>query len=320
MTDTLQSETKPLFYNSFQIEDLLVFDDQTLQEMVEQGSFGLSIEQLAVAMHGTDEALVKRIIACLSKENSQTFRQELKKPVGLENIYTARRQILNNLFWELTYWKTPNLYEELTEGENLHPAIFKALKKNIKGKVVVDVGAGSGRASFESLKAGAEKVIAVEPSPGLLNILKRKVASLTKDKEVIPKRGKFSEVPLPDNAADVTISCSAFTAEPEQGGEPGLAELKRVTRPGGKIVIIWPRREDLAWLTERGFNYIAMPTMNEMKIRFRSLKSAWNCAHTFYRRNRRVAEYLEKHQKPEVPFSVLGINPPLDYCWLNVSK
>jgi hypothetical protein len=27
-----------------------------------------------------------------------------------------------------------------------------------------------------------------------------------------------------------------------------------------------------------------------------------------------------KKQNPEVPFSVLGLNPPRDYCWLTVDE
>lgn len=107
-------------------------------------------------------------------------------------------------------------------------------------------------------------------------------------------------------------------SEPEQGGEAGLAELKRVTKAGGKIVIIWPRKEDYHWLVERGFQYVSLPLQREMYVHFRSLESALRCARIFYARNKAVLRYLLKKQNPEVPFSVLGLNPPRDYCWLTV--
>ncbi len=107
---------------------------------------------------------------------------------------------------------------------------------------------------------------------------------------------------------------------PEQGGEPGLAEMRRVTRPGGKIVLIWPRREDRDWLHSHGFRYVSLPLHHEMHIRFRSLKSALQCARRFYAHNKAVVQYILNRHKPEIPFSVLGVNPPNDYCWLEVTK
>jgi hypothetical protein len=123
-----------------------------------------------------------------------------------------------------------------------------------------------------------------------------------------------------DNSVDLTLSCSAFTAAPEQGGECGLAEMLRVTRSGGKIVLIWPRREDREWLSARGFRYVALPVQREMCVHFRSLQSALHCAQRFYAHNKAVAQYLLSQRQPEVPFSVIGINPPRDYCWLEVQK
>jgi ubiquinone/menaquinone biosynthesis C-methylase UbiE len=137
---------------------------------------------------------------------------------------------------------------------------------------------------------------------------------------VIPHEGRFDAIPLPDNSVDVALSCSAFTALPEQGGERGLAELQRVTKPHGKIVLIWPRVEDRRWLEAHGFHYVSLPVQQEMSVHFRSLRSALHCARLFYARNQAVQHYLLTKQKPDVPFSVIGMNPPRDYCWRNVEK
>ena len=91
-----------------------------------------------------------------------------------------------------------------------------------------------------------------------------------------------------------------------------------MTKAGGKIVIIWPRKEDYPWFVERGFQYVSLPLQREMQVHFRSLESALRCARIFYARNRSVLHYLLKKQNPEVPFSVLGVNPPRDYFWLTV--
>ena len=212
------------------------------------------------------------------------------------------------------------MYEELTEGEQLHPGIFQQLAPEIRGKTVLDVGAGSGRATFECLRSGANLVHAVEPSPGLLRILGQKSRQHAKTNCVILHAGHFDAVPLSDSSVDIALSCSAFTALPEQGGEQGLAELQRVTKPDGKIVLIWPRVEDRSWLKAQGFHYVSLSVQQEMSIHFRSLPSAMRCVKLFYAHNEAVLQHVYTKQDTHIPFSVIGVNPPLDYCWRNVEK
>ena len=315
---SVQSET--LFANPFQIEDLCVFDDATLRKMLSSGGFGLTPENLGRSLHGAPQSLVERVRRNLPPPECLSFMEELCRPVTQAEVEAARRCILDNLFWELTYWKTPELYEELTEGEQLHPGIFQQLEPDLRGNVVLDVGAGSGRASFECIRHGARLVYAVEPSPGLLRLLEQKLANQLSAStgRIVACRGRFDELPLQDGSVDLALSCSAFTAEAEQGGEPGLAELRRVTKAGGKIVVIWPRMQDYDWLALHGFTCVALPSHREMTIRFRSWQSALKCVQRFYARNEAVVRYILNQQRAEVPFSVLGMNPPCDYCWLTV--
>ncbi len=314
------AQNMTLFDNPFQMDDLMIFDDNTLHTMLARGEFGLTITSLAHSLHGMNKALQTRIEHNLSPQQHWLFLQELHRPLPPGVIACAQRQLLDGLFWELTYWKTPELYEELTEGEHIHPGIFENLQPDLQDKTILDAGAGSGRASFECIRYGAKLVYAVEPSPGLLHILEQKLGHRCDAQRIISQPGRFNALPLADDSVDVALSCSAFTATPEQGGEPGLAEMLRVTRPGGKIVLIWPRREDLTWLRSHGFCYVSLPLQQEMHIHFRSLKSALQCARRFYARNKSVAQYILNRRKPEIPFSVLGLNPPNDYCWLEVAK
>lgn len=298
------------------MEDLLVFDDATLQSLLYHEGFGLSVEDLAHSLHGISRRVIRRIERNVSASKRAAFLDELRRDIPPERVDAARRTVLDRLFWELTYWKTPELYEELTGGEWLHPGIFQQLEPDIRGNVVLDVGAGCGRASLECVKHGAGKVYAVEPSPGLLRIFRKKLGA-THDRIVL-YRGRFDAIPLPGKSVDLTISCSAFTSDPIQGGEAGLAELRRVTRNGGKVVIIWPRAQDYDWLARHGFNYVTMQTEQEMYVHFRSLRSALRCARHFYAHNPEVERFIERERRSDVPFSILGINPPRDYCWLIV--
>ncbi len=303
------------FENPFHIEDLEVFDDETLRVILSNGGFGLKVEKVAQSLHGAPEVLIQRIRRNLPLSQRPCFTAELRKSIPEEQVVAARRCVMDGLFWELTYWKTPELYDELTEGEQLHPGIFQQLEPDIRDKIVLDAGAGGGRASFECVRYGARRVYAVEPSPGLLGILQQKLANQPAFRRIVPLRGRFDKLPLADDSVDTSLSCSAFTAEPAQGGEPGLAEFRRVTRPGGKIVIIWPRVQDYDWLAEHGFQHVTLPIHEEMRVRFCSLQSALRCARHFYARNEKVVQYLLRERKPEIPFSVLGFNLPCDYCW-----
>lgn len=314
------AENTPQFANPFHLEDLLVFDEATLRDMLATGAYGLTRTDLAQSLHSAPQAVVQRFLRAMPRRERGRFLAELRQPLAPEEEAAARRHLLDTLFWELTYWKTPELYEELTEGERLHPDIFRQFATDLRGKIVLDAGAGSGRATFECLRQGAAKVYAVEPSPGLLHLLEQKLTGQPARQQVVPLRGRFDALPLPDNSVDTTLSASAFTAEPAQGGEPGLAELQRVTRPGGKVVLIWPRMEDYAWLVEHGFQCVSLPIPEEMRVRFRSLGSALRVARRFYARNPAVRRYLLRTRQPEVPFSVLGTNPPHEYCWLRVEK
>lgn len=302
------------------MEDLAVFDDDALLRILEGRGSGVTPELLASSLHDAPAALVTRVIQLVPSERRNCFLQKLHRPLSQEEIETARQRVLDELFWELTYWKTPELYEELTAGERLHPGIFQQLAPDLRGKTVLDAGAGSGRATFECLRYGASLVYAVEPSPGLVRLLEQKRKKREKEQQVVVRSGRFDALPLADNIADIALSCSSFTAMPEQGGEAGLAELRRVTRPGGKIILIWPRAEDRVWLQAHGFCYVALPLEQEMCVHFRSVQSALHCARLFYAHNEAVARYILEKQQPEVPFSVIGMNPPHDYCWLEVQK
>ncbi len=303
----------------FSIEDMRVFDDETLHYIVTNETFGVTLNQLAYSLHGASPDLIKRVKRSILPGKRAHFMYKLRMSLSMDEIQRNRKQVLDELFWELTYWKTPDLYEELTQGEKIHPAIFQHLDADLRDKVVLDAGAGSGRASFECLHHHARMIYAMEPSPGLRQIFERKLSS-EQQKRLQLCSGRFNAIPLPDDSVDVALSCSAFTADPEQGGELSLQEFRRVTRPGGKIVIVWPRIEDRAWFEQHGFHYFTVPVQHEMQVQFRSLRVALACVRRFYSSSQEALDYLLTRQKPEIPFSLLHMHPPCDYCWLEVEK
>lgn len=306
------------FEHAFDIEDLLVFDDAALRRILRCDDSNLDLSDVAVSVHGASSTLIRHILRNVPSVHLASFVQDLCRNVSPERIKVARQRILDELFWELTYWKTPELYDELTEGEHMHPGIFQQLEPDLLGKTVLDVGAGGGRASFECLHHGAKAVYAIDPSPGMVNHLRKKVDTSSCGQSIVVCQGSFDQVPLETDSVDIAVSCSAFTSQSRQGGEPGLIELTRVTRPGGKIVLIWPRAKDRPWFVAHGFRFITLPEDPTMNISFRSIESALKCATYFYARNKDVVPYILDRHSANVPFSLLGIDPPLEYCWLAV--
>ena len=101
-------------------------------------------------------------------------------------------------------------------------------------KVVLNVGSGTGF-HLPRFHERAAHAIGVEPhGPSHLRALAR-VASLGLER-VSLMRGSAAEIPLRDSSVDIIHARFAYFFGP--GCEPGLAELARVTRPGGTAFII----------------------------------------------------------------------------------
>jgi SAM-dependent methyltransferase len=122
------------------------------------------------------------------------------------------------------------------------------------GKTVLDIGAGTGRLALAAAQAGAHTVFAVEPVANLRAYLQEKAQKLNLS-GVYAVDGLITAIPFPDGFADVTMGGHVFGDEPEREA----AELERVTRPGG-MVILCPANNDQdneihAFLTRRGYQW-----------------------------------------------------------------
>jgi SAM-dependent methyltransferase len=301
----------------FSIADLAAFDGAHLREVIADvsGAVSPAVAGRALMPTGADQPnelarLAARIERALPPRDRERFGRARHEPLTAEDVRAARRVALEQLFWELTYWKIPQDYERLTAGEPVHLGALDYAR--VDGAVVLDAGAGSGRVTLP-LARRARHVYALDPAPPLLRLLEQKLAR-DHVTHVELLRGTFSRVPLPDDSVDTVVSCSAFGPLEVRGGETGLGELQRVTRPGGRIVVMWP--EDPAWLARHGFRYATL--RGHLTITFPTLEEALAAARRFY--GRRVVRYLERTARPELPFAILGVKEPRDVCWLTVRK
>jgi len=187
----------------------------------------------------------------LSYGDAVRLRQGL---VLREHIGTHRRRrhraaaagrLLRACFWTLVYHLEPERWDELARSEPIHPDLLRALPDTVD--VAVDVGAGSGRLTTH-LAARARCVVAVEPSAGLRSLLRRRLPDVT----VVS--GWAECLPLRGHVSHLTAASGAFGPEPRV-----LAELVRVTAPGGSIVLISP--EDPDWFEAHDWDRITVPPM-----------------------------------------------------------
>lgn len=104
---------------------------------------------------------------------------------------------------------------------------------NLKGKTVVDIGAGPGFFAFEMAKQ-AKKVIATELDPLFLNYMGDKQSeNRVKNFEVLPALSNHSE--LTNLKADYALMVYVFHYLDDP--KLFLKQLKKGLRPGGKIFI-----------------------------------------------------------------------------------
>jgi SAM-dependent methyltransferase len=213
------------------------------------------------------------------------------------------------LAWELLYRLEPELYDRLATVERLHPGVLAWLPHDVER--IVEVAAGTGRLTLELVRR-AREVVAIEPATSMREILSQKLARSEQGHRARVVHGFFDDLPVADDDADLVVACSALTPEPAHGGEAGLAEMERVCRPGGCVVIVWPNH--IPWLGAHGYRYVSFND-GEMFVEFASHEEAVELTELFYPRG---GDVVRRHRLTRVPYAVLGVSPPrsLAYKWI----
>ena len=210
---------------AFTLGDLAVFDEVHLRQIISDASGAASPALVGRAFAGAQleaslAVLAERIERALPPMNRFIFAQARAEAVTADEREAARRFALDCLFWDLTYWKTPEAYDHLTAGEQVHLGALDFAQ--VDDAVVLDAGAGAGRVTLP-LARRARLVYAMDSSPPLLSLLGRKLAD-TYLRNVELVRGAFNCIPLPDESVDAVVACSAFETHEAHGGECGLAD------------------------------------------------------------------------------------------------
>lgn len=126
-------------------------------------------------------------------------------------------------------------------------AMLGLMPAALHGQAVLDVGCGSGRYMLHALRRGAAQVTGVDLSPQMLERAGTELAALHADAPVALVQGSLAALPLPNARADLTV-CGLVVGHLENLAQ-SLAELRRVTRPGGTLLCsdVHPIGHALGW-------------------------------------------------------------------------
>ncbi|MEO5783214.1 MAG: bifunctional demethylmenaquinone methyltransferase/2-methoxy-6-polyprenyl-1,4-benzoquinol methylase UbiE, partial [Ginsengibacter sp.] len=115
----------------------------------------------------------------------------------------------------------------------------KAIKqlRSLDPKLVLDVATGTGDMAILANKLlTAQKIVGIDISEGMLEIGKKKIEKLGLQQKIELLKGDSETILFDDNSFDaVTV---AFGVRNFQDLELGLSEIKRVLKPGGKLVVL----------------------------------------------------------------------------------
>jgi len=130
--------------------------------------------------------------------------------------------------------------------------------KSIQPRVMLDVATGTGDFAFESIKIlKPEKIVGVDISEGMLDVARKKIAERNLGSVFSVQLGDSEGLQFDDNHFDaITV---AFGVRNYENLEKGLADMFRVLKPGGKIIVLEfskPRKFPIKQLYNFYFKYV----------------------------------------------------------------
>ncbi|XP_052863506.1 histone-arginine methyltransferase CARMER [Anopheles cruzii] len=147
------------------------------------------------------------VIRFASRSDCQQFRGLLQKISGkVSSVFNLRTEdsSASQYFQFYGYLsQQQNMMQDFVRTSTYQRAIYNNAQ-DFQGKVVLDVGAGSGILSFFAVQAGAAKVYAVEAS-NMAQYAQQLVSSNNLSEKIIVIAGKIEEIELPERV-DVIIS------------------------------------------------------------------------------------------------------------------
>lgn len=202
------------------VEDLFFLESFQIKYLADR----VSKPEFAVLLRANP--IIHRYLVAMYPPISSFINGILEEKLPIQNKKTVDENC-NDLLWEIAdliiYSKYPEVYDAKVEfawdiDEIISPQF-------LKGKVVIDAGAGPGKLAFQAAQF-ADTVFAVEPAQGFRQFIKEK-ARRENVKNLFVVDGFLDSIPLPDNSADVLMTSQAIGWNLEDE----LREIERVLKP-----------------------------------------------------------------------------------------
>jgi ubiquinone/menaquinone biosynthesis C-methylase UbiE len=133
--------------------------------------------------------------------------------------------------------------------------------------VILDAGSGTGivTMALQDANFDPKKIVALDLS---FNSLKLAREQFEKEKDIDPAKicavqSNILEMPFADETFDLVLTCGVLEYV---GLDEGLSELARVTRRGGKVVLLPVRPSLVGVVLERLYNFKIHPVKSVRKI------------------------------------------------------
>jgi len=133
---------------------------------------------------------------------------------------------------------------------------IKLLKKE-KPEIILDVATGTADFAIESMKLKPKEVVGVDIADSMLDIGRKKIKKLNLQNVITLSHADSEKLPFEDNKFDAAIV--SFGVRNFENLEKGLAEMQRVIKNGGVLVVLEfskPRKFPMKQFYNFYFKYI----------------------------------------------------------------
>jgi demethylmenaquinone methyltransferase/2-methoxy-6-polyprenyl-1,4-benzoquinol methylase len=111
-----------------------------------------------------------------------------------------------------------------------------ALLKKKQPQTILDIATGTGDLAIKMIETGAQKIVGLDISKGMLEVGKKKVVAQKLEHTIEMMLGDSENLPFADATFDaVTV---AFGVRNFENLEVGLSEIYRVLKPSGTFVVL----------------------------------------------------------------------------------
>ena len=132
------------------------------------------------------------------------------------------------------------------------PLIIKRLRSLVHlagdctNRLFLEVGIGAGHYSIELVKAGAEKVVGIDFSKGMMRCAKDNINQLNLQDSIELVEGDFFEIgPQYDANFDVSFACGVLDYIEPNKQELFVRQITACTKNGGHVIISFPKNRTI---------------------------------------------------------------------------